>query len=112
MSTSKHNPDFSTYGDCSNEQYDPEWWFPVEKPGRKGNWSRTYEANAARSICASCPLLAECSTYALQYFGMSGIWGGMDRYERATMQKKLNITPISWETSYQSSTANYGSTYE
>lgn len=101
MSLSNHNPDFSTYGDCSNEQYDPEWWFPEEKAGSR-SWTRTYEANAARSVCKTCPLLAECRSYALQYVGISGIWGGMDKYERHDMQIKLNITPTSWEKSYPS----------
>lgn len=101
MGTSKHNPDFSTYGDCSNEQYDPEWWFPIEKPGRV-SWSRTYEANTARGICKSCPILLECKNYALQYDGLPGIWGGTDRHERRDMQKALRIVPTPWELSYSS----------
>jgi WhiB family redox-sensing transcriptional regulator len=101
MSLSNDNPDFSTYGDCSNEQYDPEWWFPIEKPGRV-SWSRTYEANTARGICKSCPLLNECLDYALKYHGLTGIWGGLDRHERNDMQKKLGIVPKSWEQSYVS----------
>jgi WhiB family redox-sensing transcriptional regulator len=101
MSLSKHNPDFSTYGSCSNpdEQYDPDWWFPEEKPGRV-TWSRTYEANTARNICKSCPILVECRDYALQYHGITGIWGGMDRHERREMQIQLGIAPTSWEMSY------------
>jgi WhiB family redox-sensing transcriptional regulator len=99
MNTSNDNPNFSTYGDCSNEQYDPEWWFPVEKAGRT-SWSRTYEANTARAICKSCPLLVECRNYAIKYHGLTGIWGGMDRHERRTMQIQLGITPKSWELTY------------
>lgn len=101
MSLSKDNPTFSTYGDCSSEQYDPEWWFPIEKAGRV-SWSHTYEANAARNICKSCPLLKECLTYALQYDGLTGIWGGTDRHERYKMQNELGITPTPWEKSYGS----------
>lgn len=99
MNISNDNPDFSTYGDCSNEQYDPDWWFPEEKAGRI-DWSHTYEANTARAICKSCPLLVECRTYALKYHGLRGIWGGLDRHERQDMQKMLNITTKSWELTY------------
>ena len=101
MNPSNDNPNFSTYGDCSNEQYDPEWWFPEEKAGRV-SWSRTYEANTARNICKSCPLLNECLSYALKYHGLTGIWGGTDRHERRSMQIAQGITPKSWETSYSS----------
>lgn len=99
MSLSKHNPDFSANGDCSNKQYDPEWWFPEEKSG-KVKWSHTYEATAARNVCKSCPLLVECKSYALQYSGLSGIWGGLDRIERRELQIKLGLTPTPWEKSY------------
>ena len=99
MSISEDNPYFSTYGDCSKKEYDPEWWFPIEKAG-KVSWSRTYEANTARSICKSCPLLVECRGYALRYHGLTGIWGGMDRHERRNMQVALGITSKSWELTY------------
>jgi WhiB family redox-sensing transcriptional regulator len=90
---------FSATGDCTN--YDPEWWFPEEKPGRV-SWSRTYAANTARNICKECPIRKECLDYAVQFHGITGIWGGTDRHERSAMQKALNIVPISWERSFPS----------
>lgn len=102
MSLSNHNPNFSTYGDCSNEQYDPDWWFPQEKAGNR-NWTRTYEANAARNVCKTCPLLQECRDYSLQYSNLYGIWGGLDKYERHDIQKELNMVVTPFEFSYVSS---------
>lgn len=99
MRKDKYIPEFSTTGDCTN--YDPEWWFPEEKAGRT-SWSRTYEANTARNICKDCPIRKECLEYAVQFNGITGIWGGTDRHERSAMQKALGIVPISWETTYPS----------
>lgn len=99
MRKDKYITKFSATGDCTN--YDPEWWFPEEKAGRT-SWSRTYEANTARNICKDCPIRKECLEYAVQFHGITGIWGGTDRHERSAMQKALGIVPISWETTYPS----------
>jgi len=92
---------FSQKGACSNDEFDPDWWFPQEKAG-KSNWSRTPDANKARAICAHCPILEECREYALQYEGIYGIWGGWDWHEMRAERKRRNILPKSWAMTYVS----------
>jgi len=87
---------------ASCTQYEPDWWFPIEVPGKSGvGWSRTPEAMKAREICASCPVLEACREYSLRFDSIYGIWGGLDRHERYALQKKLGITPESFSDSYR-----------
>jgi WhiB family transcriptional regulator, redox-sensing transcriptional regulator len=37
---------------------------------------------AAKAICSSCPVLAQCRDYALMVREPHGIWGGLNEYER------------------------------
>lgn len=46
-----------------------------------------------RAICATCPVLSECRTYALQAGEPWGIWGGLDPDERAELAAGLNCPP-------------------
>lgn len=39
-------------------------------------------AAAARAICRSCPVVAECLSYALRNGERHGVWGGMTEHER------------------------------
>ena len=98
-----HLPMFTNQALCTDKGYNPEWWHPQELAGINRNWSHTPEATLARSICSVCPAKQECRTYALKYFNLSGIWGGMDRLERHAMQKGLNMEPIDWISTYKSS---------
>jgi WhiB family transcriptional regulator, redox-sensing transcriptional regulator len=68
-------------GDC---QYaDPELWFPA--PGER--------AEAAKSICAQCPVKAECLAYAMPRSELEGIWGGTSQRQRARMRVKAQLAP-------------------
>lgn len=98
-----HLPMFTNHSSCSEEGYDPDWWHPQELAGRGRKWSHTPEAELARSICHDCPAKRECRSYALQYFNLTGIWGGMDRLERHAMQTALKMKPIDWLSTYESS---------
>lgn len=40
--------------------------------------------NAVRSICARCPILRDCLTYAFKY-ERYGVWGGLTSVERRAM---------------------------
>jgi len=95
---------------CSDKGYNPDWWHPQELAGRGRKWSHTPEATLARDICSTCPALKECKDYALQYFNLTGIWGGMDRLERHATQKALGMNPINWTDTYES--AVYGVPHE
>jgi WhiB family redox-sensing transcriptional regulator len=86
---------------CADPQFDPEWWHPVEVGGSTA-WSYTFDAKRARSVCQSCPVKQECLDYALQYFELAGIWGGLDRKERHAIQVAKNMNPTSWVNSYAS----------
>lgn len=50
---------------------DPERFFPR----KTGNGARV-EARAAQSICAGCPVIAECTTHADGVGAKYGVWGG------------------------------------
>jgi WhiB family redox-sensing transcriptional regulator len=42
---------------------------------------------AARRLCRSCPVRAECADYALNLPDLSGIWGGMTAAERRRLRQ-------------------------
>ncbi|WP_233608699.1 WhiB family transcriptional regulator [Nocardia stercoris] len=49
--------------------------FYTERPGQA--------EDAAKRICASCPVLASCRDYAITAHEPYGIWGGLNPRERA-----------------------------
>lgn len=57
-------------------QTDPEAWFPD-----KGGSTR-----AAKAICRSCPVIAECLAYALRNDERYGIYGGLSERERRRLK--------------------------
>ncbi|MDQ0687748.1 WhiB family redox-sensing transcriptional regulator [Streptomyces achromogenes] len=59
---------------------DPEMFFPV---GTAGPALR--EAEAAKRVCARCPVSAECLSYALGSGQTSGVWGGTGEQERVAL---------------------------
>jgi len=62
-------------------QTDPEEFFPD-----KGGTSRI-----AKSVCARCPVAAECLDYALKHGERYGIWGGLSERERRKVAKALGL---------------------
>jgi WhiB family redox-sensing transcriptional regulator len=57
----------------------PESFFHPE--GERGS-SRTMRDQAAKAVCARCPVLAECARHALAVHEPYGVWGGMSEDER------------------------------
>lgn len=53
-------------------QTDPEVFFPPEHANE--GWSAR-----AEKVCAGCPVIAECDTYALRHEISFGVWGGRRR---------------------------------
>lgn len=45
-------------------------------------------ARAAKSICRSCPVRAECLEFALATYQDHGIWGGRDEEERRVLRRQ------------------------
>ena len=43
---------------------------------------REARENAAKRVCASCPVLRECRNHALQTPELFGIWGGLSETDR------------------------------
>ncbi len=45
--------------------------------------TRAAREQAAKAICATCPVKTPCAAYALQHHERYGIWGGLTESERA-----------------------------
>lgn len=52
-----------------------DYWFGDTK-------STAEEQTYARTICAGCPVSAECMKYAMDHPELEGIWAGMDYKQR------------------------------
>lgn len=46
---------------------------------------RETRENAAKRICASCPVLRDCRKHALQTPELFGVWGGLSEVDRETV---------------------------
>ena len=62
---------------CRNE--DPEAFFHPD--GERGQARARREAYA-KSVCATCPVIAQCAAHALSVREPYGIWGGMSEDDR------------------------------
>lgn len=58
--------------------HDSNLWFP-----EAGKSTR-----AARVICATCPVKAECTDFAVESDVWHGVWGGLDGYEVRKLRKE------------------------
>jgi WhiB family redox-sensing transcriptional regulator len=45
--------------------------------------------SVAKSICARCPVRAECLDFALELRDPHGVWGGLNEMERRTLLREL-----------------------
>ncbi|MGV9881362.1 WhiB family transcriptional regulator [Streptomyces sp. NPDC003006] len=66
---------------CADE--DPDLFFPV---GTTGPAIR--DLDAAKQICARCPVRGECLAWALSTGQASGVWGGTCEEERAALNRR------------------------
>ena len=64
---------------------DPEMFFHPD--GERGPRRRNRE-NAAKAVCATCPVIAACRTQALAVAEPYGIWGGLSEDDRALILNK------------------------
>jgi WhiB family transcriptional regulator, redox-sensing transcriptional regulator len=59
-------------------QTDPDAFFP----------DRGESPRPAKSVCAACPVRAECAAYALERGERFGIWGGLSERERRAIRRR------------------------
>jgi len=52
-----------------------------------GRISRRLREEAAKRLCASCPVRKQCATHALTVNEEYGVWGGFSENERATLRE-------------------------
>jgi WhiB family redox-sensing transcriptional regulator len=84
FASSSDYPDFFEKGEPSCRQMDPDMFFPdPEKP------NATYLAQAAKSVCSTCPYVVECLEWALSNDEIWGVWGGTTERERSRMQRGI-----------------------
>ena len=77
---------------CHGE--DTELWFPTDRFDRRGLGSPDTRAAIALSICATCPVVAQCLEAAMReetaVSGRWGIRGGLTAYQRADLARQQN----------------------
>jgi len=59
--------------------------------GERGS-ARRRRAEAAKAICATCPVLKECREQSLQVREPYGVWGGLSEDERAAILSQRTRT--------------------
>lgn len=72
-------------GDALCKLYEGNVFFPSSIQG----------VNYAKRICAWCPVIEECATYALQTHIEHGIWGGLSERQR---KRVLRGQPVEFPT--------------
>lgn len=86
--------DWRANGACRD--HPPRWWFPDSEASTRGRPRRhdpaTIDPDAARAlaICATCPVLLDCRSWALAHEA-NGIWGGLTAGDRARERRRLHI---------------------
>ena len=81
--------------DGACRRVDPSVFFHPE--GERGPARRNRDA-AAKAVCATCPVVAQCRAHALQVREPYGVWGGMTEDEREAeyaSQRRLTLAPAS-----------------
>jgi WhiB family redox-sensing transcriptional regulator len=70
---------WAEYGTCMTA--DPELFFPDVGE----------HVNAAKRVCALCPVVLECAEYAIRVDERHGIWGGLSEKERRPYVRAARI---------------------
>ncbi|MFI9340010.1 WhiB family transcriptional regulator [Streptomyces sp. NPDC052773] len=47
------------------------------------------QVNAARRVCAACPVREQCATWAIQTGERWGVWGGMSQQELRRRRRRF-----------------------
>ena len=54
---------------------------------------RGASTGAAKAVCRTCAVRAECLDYALGLAGLKGVWGGLAEAERKRLRARRAVTP-------------------
>lgn len=71
---------------------DPELFFAAD--GERGA-AKVRREQAAKAVCAICPVRAECATYAVDTRQHEGVWGGLTETERAQLRRRARTAATS-----------------
>ena len=77
--------DWQRYGACRGR--DSGQFFHPD--GERGA-SRMRREVAAKEVCLSCPVRAECLEYALETGQRHGVWGGLSEHERRVLRRQAS----------------------
>jgi WhiB family transcriptional regulator, redox-sensing transcriptional regulator len=80
--------DWVHYARCKDE--DPEMFFPVGTTG-----PAAMQLDAAKSICLSCVVRAQCLEWAMATGQDAGVWGGLSEDERRAVRRARRRGEIS-----------------
>jgi WhiB family redox-sensing transcriptional regulator len=72
--------DWQLLGACRSS--DPDVFF---HPDNERGPRRRNRDEAAKAICATCPVIAECARHALTVREPYGVWGGLSEDDREAM---------------------------
>lgn len=72
--------DWRHYAVCRD--VDPELFFPVGTSG-----PALVQTAEAKAVCARCPVVSECLTWALAAGQDAGVWGGLSEDERRALRR-------------------------
>lgn len=81
---------------CADE--DPELFFPVGTTG-----PALQDVEAAKEVCARCPVSYQCLVWALDTGQTSGVWGGTCEEERAALLRLVRRQATSPEATIRES---------
>lgn len=65
----------------------PEVFFPVGSTGRALD-----QVEAAKAVCAGCPVKTQCLAWALETNQRDGVWGGTSEDERRALRRNWRWT--------------------
>lgn len=61
---------------------DPDLFFPIGSTG-----PALIQAEQAKAVCRTCPVIGDCLDWALTNFQDAGVWGGTTEEERRAMRR-------------------------
>ncbi len=75
--------DWQMDGACRGE--DPSLFFHPE--GERGP-ARAGRESAAKAVCSTCPVIAQCAAHALKVREPYGVWGGLSEDDREATYRR------------------------